>query len=821
MRTIPMARDLAESYFGYAMYTILHRAVPDVRDGLKPVQRRILYAMHDMGLRSTTPHKKSARVVGEVLGKWHPHGDQAVYDAMVRMAQDFTLRCPLVDGQGNWGSVDGDSAAAMRYTEARMAPVAETMLQDISRDTVDFIPNFDGSLQEPTLLPTAFLNLLVNGSSGIAVGMSTNIPPHNLGEVCDVIVLLVDRWGKRTQVTVDDLLEVVQGPDFPTGGIIYRQNDDDQDTIHQAYETGQSHITVQGKLDVEDIGGGKQNIIIKELPYQVKKTSFIERIGQSVREGKVTGITDLRDESDSEGMRVVVEVSRMSTAEEVLEGLLKHTPLRGTFGVTLLALVPNPEYDGSGDIGDEDAMMASRVMPKYLTLKEILVYFIEHRLEVITRRSRHELAEREKRLHVVEGLLVALDNIDEVVATIKKSRTQETAKRNLRQRFQLSEIQATAILDMPLRRLAALEQKKLQDEQKELRRRISYLKALLRSQVKRLEVVKEETLAIKEQFATPRQTLILEKAGEKGLAELRSVDVEGDQVIMVSTKGNISRVPTAEFNGKQTKGTSKRSVEAPLFWQQVRPTDTVILISSAGRAWRGPVGQIPPKGTLEDLGLSKEETIVGAGAIPIQEGDAFLTLVATTGKAKRTALADLSGVEGYWNTVMGGLSKGDRIIFAGVTDGTAEVMIFTGGAKAIRFKETDVNPQASGSATGVVAIKLGKGDTIIAGALVTDPDDQVVVVSEKGWLKRVPLSEFPVQGRGGGGVQTLKITKATGKVAGAAVSSETGNVNVMSAKGRRCHMATKDIPVSTRPSRGEQLVDFEGEAIEGVYAFKD
>ena len=816
MRTIPMARDLAQSYFGYAMYTILHRAVPDVRDGLKPVQRRILYAMHDMGLRSTTPHKKSARVVGEVLGKWHPHGDQAVYDAMVRMAQDFTLRCPLVDGQGNWGSVDGDSAAAMRYTEARMAPVAETMLQDISRDTVDFVPNFDGSLQEPTLLPTAFPNLLVNGSSGIAVGMSTNIPPHNLGEICDAIVLLVDRWRNWAKVTVDDLLEVVKGPDFPTGGIIYRENDDDQDTIRLAYETGQSHITVQGKLDVEDIGGGKQNIIINELPYQVKKTSFIERIGQSVRDGKITGITDLRDESDSEGMRVVVEVSRMSTAEEVLEGLLKHTPLRGTFGATLLALVPNPEYDGSGDTGDEDAMMASRVMPKYLTLKEILVNFIEHRLEVITRRSRHELAEREKRLHVVEGLLVALDNIDEVIATIKKSRTQETAKQNLRKRFQLSEVQARAILDMPLRRLAALERKKLQDEQKELRRRISYLKALLRSQAKRLGVVKEETLAIQEQFATPRRTLILEKAGEGGLAELRSVDVEGDQVIMVSTRGDIFRMSATEFNGKQTKGTSKRAVEAPLFWQQMGATDTVLLISSAGRAWRGPVGQIPPKGTLGDLGLSKEETIVGAGAI--KEG-AFLTLMATNGKAKRTALADLSGVEGHWNTVMGGLGKGDRIIVAGVTDGMAEVMVVTEGAKAIRFKETDVNPQASGSATGVVAIKLGKGDAIIAGALVTDPDDQVVVVSENGWLKRVPLSEFPVQGRGGGGVQTLKTTKATGKVAGAAVSSETGSVNVMSARGRRCHMATKDIPVSNRLNRGEQLVDFDGEAIEGVYAF--
>jgi DNA gyrase subunit A len=714
-----------------------------------------------------------------------------------------------------------------------MAPVAEEMLRDIARDTVDFIPNFDGSLQEPTLLPTAFPNLLVNGSSGIAVGMSTNIPPHNLGEVCDAVVLLVDRWRRRAKVTLDDLLEVIKGPDFPTGGIIYRKNDDDEDTVRQAYETGQSHLAVQGKLDVEDIGGGKQNIVITELPYQTKKATFIERIGKYVRDGKITGITDLRDESDSEGMRVVVEVSRMSTAEEVLEGLLKYTPLRDTFGAILLALVPNPEYEGHDHTGDEDEMMASRVMPQYLTLKEMLVHFVEHRLEVITRRSRHELAEREKRLHVVEGLLIALDNIDEVIDTIKRSQRQDTALRNLRKKFKLSKVQAQAILDMPLRRLAALEQKKLRDEGKDLRKRISYLKALLRSQAKRLEVVKEETLAIKEQFATPRRTLILgEKPGERGLDKLQSVDVEGDQVVMVSNKGNISRVPADRFSTRQTKGTSKRSVEAPLFLQQVGAADTVVLISSAGRAWRGPVGQIPPKGTLGDLGLSEEETIVGVGAIPStgvsteldkvsgqgKEG-AFLTLVATNGKAKRTALADLSGVEGHWNTVMGGLKR-DRIVVAGVTDGASEVMIFTEGAKAIRFKETDVNPQASGSARGVAAIKLGEGDKIITGALITEHRGQhVVIVSENGWLKRVPLHEFSVQGRGGQGVQTLRVTESTGKVAGAAVGTLKGSINVMSARGRRCHMPTKDVPVSNRPNRGEQVVDF-GDAIEGVYAFE-
>jgi DNA gyrase subunit A len=484
-----------------------------------------------------------------------------------------------------------------------------------------------------------------------------------------------------------------------------------------------------------------------------------------------------------------------------------------------LALVTNPEYDGIGDIGDEDVMMASRVMPKYLTLKEMLLHFVEHRLEVITRRSRHELAEKEKRLHVVEGLLIALDNIDEVVDTIKRSQRPDTALRNLRRRFKLSKTQAQAILDMPLRRLVSLEQRKLRDERKELEKRISYLKALLRSKAKRLAVVKEETLAIKEQFATPRRTLILdEKPGERGLAKLRSVDVEGDQVVMVSTKGNISRVPADRFSARQTKGISKRAVEAPCFWQQVGPNDTALLVSSTGRAWRGSVGQIPPEGSLEDLGLSKGETVVGAGVI--KEG-AFLTLVATNGKVKRTVLDDLPGADGHWNTVMGGLDEKDRIVVAGVTDGNSEVMIFTEGAQAIRFKEADANPQASGSARGVAAIKLKKGDAIIGGALITDRRGQhVVIVSENGWLKRVPLHEFPVQGRGGSGVQTLRTTKATGKVAGAAVGTLKGSINVMSVRGLRCHMQTKDIPVSNRPNRGEQIVDFDGQAIEGVYAFE-
>jgi len=822
LRTIPATSDLAQSYFRYATYTVLDRALPDVRDGLKPVQRRILYAMYDMGLRSDAPYKKSARIVGEVLGKYHPHGDASVYDALARMAQSFSLLHPLVDGQGNFGSVDGDSPAAMRYTEARLAPITDEMLADIRRDTVDWMPNFDGSLLEPELLPAALPNLLVNGSSGIAVGMATNIPPHNLGEVCDAVVLVVERWKQRDKITVDDLMSAIKGPDFPTGGIVYRygsngENGEPVDMIRKAYETGRGPIPVQGRVDVEDIGGGKSNIVITELPFDqhgaVKKGPFIEKIAQLVREGKLTGITDLRDESDHEGTRIVVEVSRAADKDQVLQDLLRYTPLRSTFGVIMLALVPNPDYigdkmpaaEGLAAVEQDETRLVSKTMPRYLNLKEMLIYFVEHRLNIIVRRSQHELAEREHRLHIVEGLLIALAHIDEVIAIIKKSRTAETAQANLMKRFKLTEVQARAILDMQLRRLAALERTNLENERKELKQRIAYLKALLNSQAKQLEVIKEETLAIKEKYAQPRRTLILEREQIGGaVTTTQLLTPQGPQMITVTSKGLLYRAPSSQAFPRPATGVTARTVESPLLYLAADPTDTLLLISSSGRAWRGSVGRIPERVALAEF-LPDASNIVGGGVLCPR---GFLSLIADNARAKRTLLDDLKLGEGSWSQVMGGLNGG-RLLAAAITDGTANMMLFTRQGKAIRFREEEVNPQASGSATGVTAMKLFTDDVIASAALVEPGDDWwVVVVSERGWLKRVPLAEFPVQGRGGGGVQLLKITPATGPVVAATVAHIKGYVSVLSGRGRRHHFKVSEVPISNRVNRGERLVDF-------------
>ena len=441
--TVSLTTDLEQAYFQYAVETITDRALPRVEDGLKPVQRRILYAMHDMGLRHDRPHRKSARVVGEVLWKYHPHGDQSVYMAMVRMAQDFAMRQPLIDGQGNFGSIDGDSPAAMRYTEARLDEIAEFILQDIDQDTVDFVDNFDGSLQEPVILPAALPNLLVNGAMGIAVGMATNIPPHNLGEVCDAVAHVASRWSKRDKITVDELMEIIPGPDFPTGGVVYRYREDPTgdgklDTIRAAYETGRGRIVTQARVDMEDIGGGKFNIVVTELPYAVQKSTVLERIAREVREGKISGVTDLRDESDHEGMRAIIEVSRVADAHEVLESVLSHSQLRETFGVNALALVAERV---NGD---------TIVRPQRLSLLDMLIYFTQHRLDVIVRRSRYELEKRQARLHIVEGLLKALDVIDQVIDTIRRSRTSESAEGNLVKKFGFTQVQAEAILAMQL-----------------------------------------------------------------------------------------------------------------------------------------------------------------------------------------------------------------------------------------------------------------------------------------------------------------------------------------------------------------------------------
>ncbi|MGD9002296.1 MAG: DNA gyrase subunit A, partial [Anaerolineae bacterium] len=485
VETVDLASDMTAAYMGYARATITDRALPDVRDGLKPVQRRILYAMHELGLDSGHPHKKSARIVGEVLGKYHPHGDTSVYHTLVRMAQDFSMEMPLVDGQGNFGSVDGDSPAAMRYTEARLTAAAETMLQDLKMDTVDWQENFDGSLEEPMVLPTVFPNLLVNGSAGIAVGMATNMPPHNLGEVCDALVYIAENWAKRERITTEDLLDFIPGPDFPTGGILYRYRDRGEgliDTVYEAYDTGRGQMVTQARVLVEDIGGGKSNLVVTELPYNVQKNTVMEKLAKEIQRGRVTGVTDLRDESDYTGMRLVIEVSRTGEPDQVLDQVLKYSQLRETFGVINLALVPS----GDGD---------SR--PTYLSLLEILTHFVSHRLEVVERRSQYELEKRRARLHIVEGLLTALDVLDEVIEAIRRSREPRTARNNLMRTFGFSEAQANAILQTQLQQLAALGRIRLEEEAKELHARIDYLEKLLASEKRRLGVVVEEMASLK------------------------------------------------------------------------------------------------------------------------------------------------------------------------------------------------------------------------------------------------------------------------------------------------------------------------------------
>jgi DNA gyrase subunit A len=800
-QTIALSTDLEQAYFEYAVETITDRALPRVEDGLKPVQRRILFTMHEMGLYHDKPYKKSARVVGDCLGKYHPHGDASIYMAMIRMGQDFSMRHPLVDGQGNWGSIDGDPPAAMRYTEARLAEIAGHMLQDIEQNTVDLMDNFDGSMQEPVILPAALPNLLVNGATGIAVGMATNIPPHNLGEVCDALIYVAERWSERAKIGVDALIEIIPGPDFPTGGVIYRYRDDPAtglklDTIRQAYAEGRGRIVTQARMALEEIGGGKVNIVVTELPYAVQKSTVLERIAREVRDGRIAGVTDLRDESDHEGMRAVIEVSRVANAREVLESVLARSQLRETFGVNALALVPERT---NGD---------TVVRPQRLSLKDMILYFIEHRLTVIVRRSKYELEKRQARLHIVEGLLKALDVIDEVIDTIRRSRTAESAEANLIKKFGFTQLQAQAILSMQLRRLAALERRKLTDEEKELRERIKYLQALLRSEKKRLDVVVEETRAIKERFATPRKTVILtEDSGRDGIITEADLAVpDGPQVLVVTTQG-LQRHDAKGFAYRVRPGTTGRAVEAHRRHLTTGPGDAVVLVSNRGRAWWGPVGRVPREAGFGELGLdtSKGEQVVG---MAILADDCYLVLGTRQGQVKRVKAGDVrSTAEASWSTIIGLASADDAVLFAGMGGDRAEALFFS-STRAIRFSVGGVNPQATPSARGVAGMKLRPGDRLLAGALVPDPGAAVgvVVVHQGGQVKRVPLAEFPLQGRGGQGV-VLGQARATGPVVAVAVGPLDGAIDLIGADGKRQRLG--DVPVGDRDKRGAKVVELD------------
>jgi len=788
VRQVDIEAEMQVAYLDYAMSVIVARALPDARDGLKPVQRRILYAMHDMGLHPDSPYKKSARIVGEVLGKYHPHGDVAVYDAMARMAQDFSLRYPLVDGQGNFGSVDGDRPAAMRYTEARLAPIAAKLLADLDKDTVDFIPNFDDTLLEPAVLPAAVPNLLVNGASGIAVGMSTSIPPHNLGEVCDALIYMIDNWRKLEDITVEDLMQFIQGPDFPTGGVIYRRTEEGgDDVVAHAYGQGRGKLTVRALAHVEEMTRSRNRIVVTELPYQVNKSSLIERIAQLVRDGRLDGITDLRDESDRHGMRLVIELTRNVTPQDVLADLFRLTPMESTFSLILLALV-----DGE---------------PRLLTLKKALVTYLDHRQVIVTRRSQYELARARERAHILEGLLIALDNLDEVIAIIRRSRTTDTARRNLRHAFKLSEVQAQAILDMPLKRLAALERRRIQDEYKEKQRLIKHLEALLKSPKRLRGVVREELVSVKEHYANARRTQVV----DAGRAQVTATDLIPDEAVWVAVSrgGLVARMP--DEGAAPRVPARPRDVPVSLLAASTR--HTLYLFAADGAAVAFPVHQLPEgvvwngEGThCADLTpLTRRDMVVAALALPAPPpGEGYLFLATRRGMVKRLTLADLPGVSGDLFTVIG-VEEGDELGWAAMTTGKDQVLLVTAAGRAIRFDEDAVRPMGL-PAGGVKGVKLqGAQDQVVA-LNVVRPRSDLFVVTRDGRAKRTPLSEFPTQGRYGQGVIAVRFGASGGQLAGACVLKSSDPVVLTTEKGAAKTIRARSAPRKGRATQGQSVV---------------
>lgn len=787
-KAIRISKEMESAYLDYAMSVIVSRALPDARDGLKPVHRRILYAMGDMGLKHDKPHRKSARIVGEVLGKYHPHGDAAVYDAMARMAQDFSVRYRLVDGQGNFGSLDGDPPAAMRYTEARLTEMAEELLADIDKDTVDFTDNFDGSLKEPLALPARLPNLLLNGTSGIAVGMSTNIPPHNLGELCDGLCYLIDHYDEMEKVTVEELMQLIKGPDFPTGGIAYHRHGDGKvDTIRRAYATGRGHIVTQARTHVEEMSRGRHRIVITELPYQVNKRRLIERIARLTRKGKIEGITDLRDESGRQGMRVVIELARTADPRRALSNLFKFTQMRVTFNVISLALV-----DGE---------------PRLLSLKKALLCYLDHRREVLTRRTRYELERARSRAHVLEGLLVALDRLDEIIATIRHSRWPHTAARNLEREFKLTKVQAEAILAMPLRKLASTERIKVRKEYDELTERLKYLEELLADPSKILELIKKELISLKEEYDDERRTEILEE--EKEFVEEAAVPEE--ELMVVLTMGSVWRETASSFSFYRRFGVTARAVDAHLIHLTAHPLADLLLVTNRGRGFKYKAFQLPPQSeeTRSFLGLEAGERVISIVDISESGKAKPLVLVTSGGYVKRVSPSALGLTEGIGATIMG-LDEEDELIFAGCGLG-GEILLITRLGQAIRFAEEEVRSQLSRSAHGVTGIKLEERDLVVGASLVPPAPSvkgDLLTVSERGFLKRTLLTEYPIQSRYGKGVSTAYLTESTGKLAACALVENGDNISVISDGGRRAFISVLDVSRQGRRTQGELLADF-------------
>jgi DNA gyrase subunit A len=774
---------MKESYLDYAMSVITARALPDVRDGLKPVQRRILFAMQDMGIRHDRPYKKSARIVGEVLGKYHPHGDSSVYEAMVRLAQSFSMRYMLVDGQGNFGSVDGDAAAAMRYTEARLAAIAEEILLDIDKNTVDFTDNFDGSLKEPTVLPSRVPNLLLNGASGIAVGMATNIPPHNLSEVCDAIVYLIENFDRVDDVTVEDLMKFVPGPDFPTGGIILGK-----DEIKAAYATGKGQLVVRSKIHTEDLKGGRSRIVITELPYQVNKAALIERIADLVRNHKIESIADLRDESDRQGMRVCIELKRGEDPRPTIAQLFKDTAMQSTFGVNLLAIVDRT--------------------PRLLPLKRALQFFIEHRQEVITRRTQFDLDRAKQRAHILEGLKIALDYLDAVIETIRRSQTAETALQNLMRRFRLSELQARAILDMQLRRLAALERKKIEDEYVEVIKQIAYLEDLLASPRKILLLIREDMREIKRAYGDARRTHIVEDV----IGGLKDEDLVPDAEVLIALtqRGHITRLPLSECRGKSPAnlGLEMGVRDAVSFLLPANTKNTLWFFTDQGKLFQdqthrllGLDRQVKGQPLSSLIALGEKEHVTALLAVNGSREGLFLLLATKQGRIKRLSVEELAQIPASGLPVIA-LDEGDELIAAQLGDGKQEVMLLTRQGQAIRFKEEDVRPMGR-TAAGVWAIKMADDDAVVT-LLQPRLGAELLLVTERGYAKRSALEEFPVQGRYGGGVRALDSTKLgdTGPVVAAQIADAQDEAVVITASGATLCVRAAEAPLLERSTWG-------------------
>lgn len=796
----PLVEEMSRSYLEYAMSVIVSRALPDVRDGLKPVHRRILYAMWSIGLRANGKFRKSATVVGEVLGKYHPHGDSAVYESMVRMAQEFSMRYPLVRGQGNFGSMDGDSAAAMRYTEAKLAGIAEEMLFDIDKDTVDFIPNYDGSHQEPRVLPAKLPDLLLNGTMGIAVGMSTNIPPHNLGELVQAICHLLD----NPEASIEDLMQFVKGPDFPTGGIIYNQKD-----ILAAYATGKGGIVVRGKAEIEEQKGGTFQIIVTEVPYQVNKADLVEKIADLVKEKKLDGIKALRDESDKDGVRIVAELKKDAYPKKILNALYKHTSLQTAFHVNMLALV-----DG--------------IQPKVLTLKMILEEYIKHREEVVRRRTQFELNKAKDRSHILEGLLIALKNIDEVIKTIRASKDKEVAKVSLIKKFKLSDRQAVAILEMKLQSLANLERLKIEQEWKEKQAIIKELEGILKSVAKIRGIIKDEIVAIADKFDNPRRTAVV----AHGVKEFSLEDLVPNEetMVMMTRDGYIKRLEPDTFKvqargGKGVMGLSTKEEDTVEFMFTTFTHSDILFFTTRGRAFQLKAHEIPQasrvaKGNsiVNFLQLTSGEQVTSVLPLDKIFGSKYLFFATEKGLVKKVELSAFNNVRRS-GLIAIKIKEDDRLIWAKPTSGSDHIQLITAKGQAIRFKETDVRDMGR-NAAGVYGIRLHKDDAVVGmGVAKTDKEKkrnyQILIIMAKGYGKRTDLSLYKVQGRGGSGIKTAKVTDKTGDITNAflinAEAMEGRDLIIISDNGQVIRTPFKTVSALGRDTQGVRIMRFKGD----------